>query len=103
MAIDPAMVWHAFFTLFLIGFIFVMWMKKDPRFLFYFIFGSILGFALFDLPSIALGYYAYPAGVYPFPILGVPLTVSLAEGFCVAIVIYIHEFLKEKFTKRQKK
>lgn len=95
MAIDPTMVWYAFFTIFLIGFIFVMWMKKDLRYFFYFVFGAILGFGLFDLPSVVLGYYTYPTNIYPFPIFGVPLTMSLAEGFAVSIVVFIYEFLRE--------
>ncbi len=102
MEIDPTMVWYAFFTLFLIGFISVMWVKRDLRYFLYFIFGYVLGFAVFDLPSVLLGYYTYPASIYIFPIFGVPLTISLAEGFAVSIVVFIHEFLKEQSFKFKK-
>jgi len=82
-----------FFALFVLGFTFVMWIKMEMRYLFYFIFGALLGFFVFDLPSVILGYYTYSTDPYLMPLFGVPLTIVLAEGFAVAITIFIYEFL----------
>lgn len=93
MEIDIVSAWYFFFVLFLSGFAFVMWKKRELRYFLYFVFGTIAGLILFDLPSIAFGYYAYSTNPYFLPLYGVPLTVSLEEGFAAAITIYVYEFL----------
>ena len=93
MEINPIIAWYLFFALFAIGFIFVMWMRRETRYIFYFAFGSILGLFVFDLPSVILGYYKYSTDPLLIPVFGVPLTMAVAEGFAVAITIFIYEFL----------
>ena len=93
MEIGIVSAWYLFFAIFLLGFAFVLWKKKEIRYFFYFMFGTMLGLCLFDLPSIAFGYYAYSTNPYFLPLYGVPLTVSLEEGFAAAITIYVYEFL----------
>jgi len=83
------MIWTAFFTIFGIAFILILWKERDLRYPLYWVFGALFGF-LFDTSAVALGYYRY---LLPFQILGSPVTIIIAEGFCIAITIYIFEKL----------
>jgi hypothetical protein len=84
-------VWYPFFFLFLAVFLLILYKERHIRYLFYAFFGAVFGFFLFDVPSVALGYYTYVESYYLFMLYGVPISMSLAEGFCVAITIYIYE------------
>ncbi len=83
------MMWTAFFTVFAIAFILILWMERDFRYVLYWVFGALFGF-LFDITAVALGHYKY---LLPLQILGAPVTVTIAEGFCIAITVYIFEKL----------
>lgn len=91
--------WHVFFIVLLIGYSLILAKVKNKRtYVFYFLFGVLFGF-YFDAISVWQNYYTYH---YYFPsIFGVPLTVTLAEGFSVAITIYLYEFVKKKLLQRQ--
>ncbi len=83
--------WTAFFTVFAIAFILILWKERDVRYLFYGVFGALFGF-MFDTTAVSLGYYSYI--LTPFMLIqDIPLTVTIAEGFCIAITIYIFEKL----------
>lgn len=82
-------VWYTIFTVLLVAFLLILWEEK--RWLYYMVAGSALGFAI-DLASFSFGYYTYP-GFYTVPILGLPFSMTLAEGFSVAITIWLYERL----------
>ncbi len=83
--------WYSSFSVFLAAFLFILYREKDARFLLYALMGALFGYFVFDAPSVALGYYVYVEGHYFLSLLGVPISMALAEGFCVAIVIYLYE------------
>ncbi|MBI2580659.1 hypothetical protein HYV85_02525 [Candidatus Woesearchaeota archaeon] len=94
-----ANVWYVFFIALLIGYFLILAIVKNKRaYVLYFVFGVLFGF-YFDLFSVSQNYYTYN---YYFPsIFGVPLTVTLAEGFSVAITIYLYEFIKTRLSARK--
>ena len=81
-------IWLALFVIFSI----ILYKEKRRKLYFlYFIFGMIFGF-YFDYVSVFFGYYTYPElfiGIY-----GVPLSVTIAEGFSIAITVWMFEILK---------
>ena len=83
------MIWTAFFILFGVAFFLILWKERDLKYILYWVFGALFGF-LFDISAVALGYYKY---ILLFQILGAPVTITIAEGFCIAITIYIFEKL----------
>ena len=86
--------WHGLFVLLLLGYVIIQFaVKSKKRYFLYFISGCVLGF-YFDIVSFANGYYSYP-DFYRLKILGLPFSMTLAEGFSVAIAIYIFEFVKK--------
>ena len=93
MEIDPLLFWYSCFSLFLVAFLFILYREKDARFLFYALLGALLGYFIFDVPSVALGYYTYVEKYYFLVVYGVPVSMVLAEGFCAAITIYMYEKL----------
>ena len=90
---NPAIIWYAFFMVFLAAFAYIVFKERSPKFVFYAMFGALFGYFIFDAPSVALGYYVYAERYFFFTPLGVPASVALAEGFCVAITIYMAERL----------
>lgn len=60
----------------------------------------IFGF-YFDIVSFMNGYYSYPDIFYVY-LLGVPLTMTIAEGFAVAITIKMVSMLIGRKTKKKK-
>jgi len=86
--------WFGSFAVFMAAFLLILWKEKDIRFLFYAVFGSITAFFLFDVPSYSLGFYAYRTPYYILSVMDIPISMTLAEGFCIAITIYIYEKLK---------
>ena len=91
--ITPMQFWYSSFAIFLAAFVFILWRERDPRFFLYFVFGSIVAFFVFDAPSSHFGYYEYLTQHYLVSFLGVPLSMTIAEGFCIAIAIYMYEKL----------
>jgi uncharacterized membrane protein YoaT (DUF817 family) len=71
--------------------------QNKMRYFLYFVFGCVFGF-YFDIVSFTQGYYSYP-DIFYIKILGLPLSMTLAEGFSVAITIYIFELIKVYFNK----
>lgn len=82
--------WLGTWIILLIIFLIIVYRAKNRKlYLLYFIFGMAFGF-YFDMVSFTLGYYSYP-GFFPMKVLGLPLSMTIAEGFCVVIVIRIFE------------
>ncbi len=84
-----AELWYSFFVIVFLVFIFILYRKKEIRFFWYFVFGSLFGF-MFDLFSYTFGYYSYP-DFYLLTVFGLPFSMTLAEGFCVATMIFFFE------------
>ena len=70
--------------------------KNRYTYFLYFVSGSLIGF-YFDTIAISQGYYSYSP--YGFVIFGMPVLITLAEGFAVAITIYLFEWLVGHFSK----
>lgn len=90
MAIE-AVYWYSLFAVLLAAFFAILSRERESRWLFYFVFGAALGFFI-DLVSVTNGYYSYPA-FYHLTILGLPFSMTLAEGFSVSILIWLFEKL----------
>ncbi len=76
----------------------ILYRTKDKRaYVGYFISGSLLGFVI-DAVSVAQGYYAYVPFSIP-TIFGVPVLTTLAEGFSVAITIYLFNVARTMYLK----
>ena len=87
------LIWYTIFGILLSGFLFIMYREQKKKlYLAYFLTGMIFGF-YFDVVSFANGYYSYP-DFYPVKILGLPVTMTIAEGFSVAITIRLFEYAK---------
>lgn len=94
--INPQL-WYIFFLLILLAYLLVIWKAKNKKkFLIFFLVGSIFGF-YFDLVSVTQDYYSYHQ--YFSSIYRVPLTVTIAEGGAVGIIIYLFEYLKSLLGK----
>jgi hypothetical protein len=90
---DSYFLWLCIFVLLLAGFFAIMWStNKRKTYFIYFLAGMLLGF-YFDLASFVNGYYSYP-GFYSMTLLGLPLTMTIAEGFSVTIVMRLFEYTK---------
>ena len=87
-----------FFAIF-ISFLFIIFETKKPIYFWYFIFGSILGF-ISDTLSFNFGYLYYPS-FFLIKILGLPFSMTLAEGFASSITIYLFDtYVKKIFNLR---
>lgn len=87
------MLWIGIFCLLLFGYVYCIYTAKNKRaYTIYFLAGMGLGFYV-DYISFTNGYYSYPA-FYPFTVFGLPLTMTIAEGFATAITIRIFERVK---------
>ncbi len=92
--------WLVVFTILLAAFALCMKTAKNRRkYWIYFVSGMLLGF-YFDIISFTNGYYSY-SSAFPITIFGLPLTMTIAEGFSVAILMRIFEITKD-FLKKQK-
>jgi hypothetical protein len=81
----------------LLSYLLVLSRAKNRRaYLLYFVSGSLIGF-YFDSIAISQGYYSYFP--YGFVVLGMPVLITLAEGFAVAITIYLFEWLAGPFAE----
>ena len=83
------LVWSGIFLVLLIVFLSILYKaKKRKMYLLLFIFGMVFGF-YFDTLSVAMGYYSY-AQLF-LKVFGVPLSMTIAEGFSVVIAVRIFE------------
>ncbi|MBI4176668.1 MAG: hypothetical protein HY518_05660 [Candidatus Aenigmarchaeota archaeon] len=93
---DALFLWYGIWVGLLIAFLISLYTARSRKlYLLYFAFGALFGF-YFDIVSVASGYYSYAdllLGIY-----GVPLSMTIAEGFSVAIVIRVFEILKGRLT-----
>ncbi len=86
--------WHLIFVLLMISYLFIQLKVKAKRTYFvYFLSGSVLGF-YFDFISFSNNYYSYP-DFYGLTLFGLPITMTLAEGFSVAITMFIFENINQ--------
>ena len=94
--ISPAVLWFALFAILGVWYAAILWNGNDKRaYLAYAIAGSLLGF-YFDFVSFTSGYYTYHS-FYQDTLFGIPLTMTLAEGFSVAITIWLFDtFIKPR-------
>jgi hypothetical protein len=90
--IEPPLFWLLSFLCLFITFVYIIAREKDTRFFIYFVSGAVVGL-FFDTIQVYMGYYHYSDGVYYVFLNGVPVTMTLAEGFCIAITIYLFEKL----------
>jgi len=89
---NEAYYWYAIFAALLVSYLFIFrYVKAKRRYFFYFVAGSVLGYG-FDLISFTNGYYYYP-DFYKVLLFSLPVSMTIAEGFAVAITIYLSEFL----------
>jgi len=88
--------WYIISGALILIFLGILIYSKDKRYFFFFITGAITGF-YFDIVSVSQGYYTY----YPFDlvILGVPLSVTIAEGCAIAITIFAYEHIIKNILK----
>lgn len=91
--------WMMIFFLLVIGFAFCLKTSKNRKaYWLYMISGSAIGF-VFDLISFSNGYYYYPT-IFPVTVLGLPLSMTIAEGMSVAITIRIFESVMDRFFRK---
>jgi hypothetical protein len=94
--ISTTHLWYSLFVLLLAAYVYIVYKAKNrKRYLLYFVFGSLFGF-YFDTVSFNLGFYSYP-GIYAITIMGLPLSMTIAEGFAITITVRIAEFFKDFF------
>lgn len=91
--------WYVVFIGLLAGFLYILARTRDKKYLWYSIVGSCLGFYA-DYVSFTSGYYSYP-DFYLFTILGLPFSMTLAEGFATAITVYSAEIIKNFFEEHE--
>ena len=84
---NPQIIWYAIFLVLLATYLVIQVLTGDKKYFIYFILGSFFGF-YFDLISFINGYYSYP-DFYHFKLFGLPISMTLAEGFSIAITIYL--------------
>lgn len=96
MADIVAVLWYGLFAILLLAYLLILLTAKSKwKYFVYFAAGAALGF-YFDIVSFANGYYSYP-GFYKLAVFGIPFSMTLAEGFSVAITIYLFELARRKF------
>jgi len=99
---DSSLYWYVLFIILLLGYLIIQFTVKDKkRYFIYFLCGIVLGF-YFDIVSFTQGYYTYP-GFYRITLLGLPFTMTLAEGFSVVICLYIIDFIRKHIEKSSAK
>ena len=92
---DALTVWSGIFIVLLIVFLIIIYKTKNRKlYLLYFLFAAIFGF-YFDGLSVFLNYYTY-ADLF-LKIKGIPITMTIAEGFAVVITIKMFEKIKKLF------
>lgn len=93
---DVLFFWSGIWLVLLIVFLVILYKEKNRKLYFlYFLFAMIFGL-YFDTISVAFGYYSYS---YLFVnIFGVPLSMTIAEGFSIVIVIRLFEIVRHYIT-----
>jgi hypothetical protein len=71
--------------------------NRKRKYMVYFFSGALLGF-YFDIVSFTKGYYSYP-NIFPLTIMGLPLSMTIAEGFSIVITMRIVEYVKSSSEK----
>ena len=85
-------IWITLFFTVMISYLSILYLVENKKkYFLYCAFGIIFGF-YFDIVSYSNGYYTYP-DFYKITILGLPLTMTLAEGFSVGIAIYLYSIV----------
>ena len=93
---DPRILWYGTFIALAIWYLAIQLTTKDKRYFIYFLSGALLGF-YFDLTFTSVN-ATYP-DFYFVKIFGLPLSMTIAEGFSVAIVIHLFETAKRLLGK----
>lgn len=86
---NPEIMWYAISLVLLVVYLAIQILTKNKKYFIYFILGSVFGF-YFDYVSFVNGYYSYP-NFYYFKLFGLPISMTLSEGFSVAILMYLFE------------
>ena len=87
------LLWYGIWLILLVVFLVILRTSKIRKiYLLFFLFGMLFGF-YFDIISFTFGYYSYP-DFFLFKIFGLPLTMTIAEGFSIAITMKIFEIVK---------
>jgi uncharacterized membrane protein YoaT (DUF817 family) len=95
---DSLFLWYGIFSVLLASFLFIIYKEKNRKlYLLYFLTGMAFGL-YFDIVSFTSGYYSYP-DFYPMKISGLPLSMTIAEGFSVAITMKLFELSGKRFTQ----
>lgn len=89
--------WYAMMGAISLAFIGILLYTRNKKYIAYFITGALVGFYL-DFVSVSQGYYTYHP-YFPF-YLGVPLTVTVAEGCSIAITIFLYKEVLPKLAKK---
>jgi len=89
---SSSILWYTTFLGLMFGYLIVQFSTKNKKYFYYLLLGMIFGF-YFDIVSFTNGYYSYP-DFYLFKVLGIPFTMTIGEGFSVAITIYIFDRIK---------
>ena len=99
--IETWYIWMAIFVLLLVTFLVCLKTARNRKiYIIYFISGMALGFYL-DIVSLTNGYYSYP-NIFPVTLLGLPVTMTIAEGFSVAITMRVLEIVKAFLARETK-
>jgi len=84
--VDTLLIWCMIWAALCIAYVVCAWTSgRKKLYLAYFLVGMAFGFYL-DLASFISGYYSYP-DFYRIAFLGIPLAMTVAEGFSVGITI----------------
>jgi hypothetical protein len=83
------------------AYLWIVFKTKERRlYLLYFVAGSLIGF-YFDSVSISQGFYSYTP--YGPLIFGMPILITLGEGFAVAITLFIFGWLMKRFARPKRR
>lgn len=93
---EPRLLWYGLFAALALSYFAVQLVTKDRKYFVYFLSGAALGF-YFDLTFTSAN-CAYP-DFYLFKVFVLPLSMIVAEGFAVAITMYLF-FTIRRFAKR---
>lgn len=92
--VNELYLWLLTFVSIFLGFLICMIKTKKRRlYTIYFILGMMFGF-YFDFISFTNGYYSYPS-FFIFKMAGLPLGMTIAEGFAIVIFMNIFEIIKK--------
>jgi hypothetical protein len=96
---NSALYWNILCVILLVAYLVIQFtVKNKKKYFTYFISGMVFGF-FFDIVSFTQGYYSYPT-FYKVTLLGLPVSMTIAEGFSVAIAMYIIEFVKRSYDNK---